>query len=618
MLLEQLESLPAWVFVVGKGGVGKTTVAATLAVELADSGEPVVALSTDPAHSLGDALGQPLGGELRPVAAVPRLSALEVDPELERTRFMERYGAVLRDELERGTYLAPEEVGELVDLPAPGIDELAALFRLVELSSARERLVVDTAPTGHTLRLLAAPELALRWLQAVETLGGHEAIVAAHLTRRAVPAGAGGALYELRRAVHELRDRLSDPGRCAALLVTTTEPVVTAETLHYGEALQKRGVRIAGVVVNRVREPVPVTVPAGVRSIYVPPVSPDPTGPAGLRAFARAARATPPPRAIASRAPATTGWKTRPYHFPLDRALYLVVGKGGVGKTTVASALAANVARSGREVLLLSTDPAGSLADVWGVEVGTEAVALAGEPRLRLRQLDAGLAWSRYGSSASSSLDGIAAGLLGGPVGGGGVEAVRRLLEHAPPGVDELMALAELVDHAGEAANGALVLDTAPTGHLLRLLRTPGIVLQWTHALMRLLLKYRDVVGLGGESEALLRISRRVRRLGEWLRSPESRFVVAVALPDELNAAEAERLLSELDHEGVSADVLVLNRALAADGEPAVADTTASRWLTIAGDRPTVAAPEYETGPAGLDRLARFPSDLRVLEAIRP
>jgi arsenite/tail-anchored protein-transporting ATPase len=356
----------------------------------------------------------------------------------------------------------------------------------------------------------------------------------------------------------------------------------------------------------------------GVSTIFVPVVSPDPTGPVGLRAFGSAAHPLPPAGAVTPvREAGPRAWTRRHYRFPLDRSLYMVVGKGGAGKTTVASALGASVARSGRDTLLLSTDPAGSLGDVWGVPVRHDPVPAPGEPHLQLRQLDAGVAWSRYSEVHGSHLDEIASRLLASP---GAAEAgpgvIRNLLEHAPPGIDELMALAELVDHAGAGASQALVLDTAPTGHLLRLLTTPTVVLQWTHALMRLLLRYRDVVGLGSASEEILGVARRVRLLHNRLRAEDGRFVMVVALPDELNAAEAERLLGRLEAEGIAADALLLNRALTGGSDLAISEASVLRWIGIAGDLPLVTVPLHERGPTGADGLHRFREGWRMLEPV--
>ncbi|MDP9349290.1 MAG: ArsA family ATPase, partial [Gemmatimonadota bacterium] len=183
MLLERLTPGPRWTFVGGKGGVGKTTVAAALAVALADAGERVLVLSVDPAHSLGDALGVELGGGPAPVPGAPGLEALEVDPEGEQERFLAEHREALARIVERGSYLERADVDALLDLSLPGLDELSAMLRLMALAddAPARRVVVDTAPTGHTLRLLDLPRLASGWISVLEAMEGKHGQVAAAL-----------------------------------------------------------------------------------------------------------------------------------------------------------------------------------------------------------------------------------------------------------------------------------------------------------------------------------------------------------------------------------------------------------------------------------------------------
>src|SRR5688500_13064235 len=172
-----------WTFVGGKGGVGKTTTAAALAVSLADAGRAVLVLSVDPAHSLGDALEVELGPEPLRVPGVPRLRGMEIDATREQARFLDSHRGSLLRLLDRGSYLDRDDIGSFVELALPGADELAALFRLMELAAAPDSyVVVDTAPTGHTLRLLDLPRLARGWLAGLEAMEEKHRMVALGLT----------------------------------------------------------------------------------------------------------------------------------------------------------------------------------------------------------------------------------------------------------------------------------------------------------------------------------------------------------------------------------------------------------------------------------------------------
>ena len=152
---------PAYEFIGGKGGVGKTTTAAALALAAAGARHRTLVVSTDPAHSLGDALGQRVGaGVTRVPASGAPLDALELDADRALARWLRARRGSLRLIAERGTYLDDADVDRFLGLSFPGVDELGGLLELTRVAAAGryDTVVVDTAPTGHTLRLLAVPD----------------------------------------------------------------------------------------------------------------------------------------------------------------------------------------------------------------------------------------------------------------------------------------------------------------------------------------------------------------------------------------------------------------------------------------------------------------------------
>ena len=170
-------------FVGGKGGVGKTTCAAALAIAAAAGGARTLVLSTDPAPSLGDALGVRIGRRPRRVTTRRGvLHAVEIDAATVIREWLASRSAMLRDIALRGTWLDAEDVSELLGLSLPGIDELAGLIELMRIgrSGRYDVIVVDTAPTGHTLRMLAMPETLGRVAAVFDVMQDkHRAIVAA-------------------------------------------------------------------------------------------------------------------------------------------------------------------------------------------------------------------------------------------------------------------------------------------------------------------------------------------------------------------------------------------------------------------------------------------------------
>jgi arsenite-transporting ATPase len=238
----------------------------------------------------------------------------------------------------------------------------------------------------------------------------------------------------------------------------------------------------------------------------------------------------------------------------------VVAGKGGVGKTTASCALAIQCADAGSETLLVSTDPAPSIADALARDVGDEPTSII--PRLWAQQLDATRAFSVFRDTYSDRIDALFDGLAG-----RGVDVahdhgiIRDLLALAPPGIDELYALTVLGEELEKGRFATIVIDPAPTGHLLRLLDMPGLAIAWSHQLMRMMLKYRDVVALGDAAQDLLDFARRTKALDQRLHDARQATAIVVALDEPLVREETNRLTGELTARGLTVSAIVWNRA---------------------------------------------------------
>jgi arsenite-transporting ATPase len=253
---------------------------------------------------------------------------------------------------------------------------------------------------------------------------------------------------------------------------------------------------------------------------------------------------------------------------PPGRALILFAGKGGVGKTTCAAtaALALAARENAARVLLLSTDPAHSLSDVLGQDVGDTATRIAGAPAtLRAREIDAAALFAvrrrRYLEAVDAVFDALRGGSRFDPTYDRVV--VEDLIDLAPPGIDELLGLLELTQalgiDGGSASCDMAVVDTAPTGHALRLLAMPETALEWVHALMAILLKYRTVMGLGELGQDLVTVARELRALRAVLADPGRATVVAVTRAAQLPRLETVRLLGSLRTLGVGVGAVLVN-----------------------------------------------------------
>jgi arsenite-transporting ATPase len=635
---ELLERLPRLALIVGKGGVGKTTCAIGIAARLAAASEPTVLISTDPAASLAHVLGMTLAkGEARPLESISSLSVMQLDAAAARSAFLNRWRETLVSIIDRGTYLDGEDIGGLVDASFPGTDEIFGLLVLAQLltesnsaaaSSPHRRFVVDTAPTGHTLRLLALPDTFAAMISLLDSMQAKYRFMVSALMHRYRRDAADDFIDEMRRTIGQFRATLGDATRAGAVLVTRAEPVVISETVRYAEALRRLGIGVAAIIVDAFQpgDGVEETLAdleelvSGPGVFALPRIDPPPAGLSAsrkalgrlvalgtrvkrrrvLRGAANGLR-----RQQRSAADLESGGAARRAGqrdvLDLLRTLTIVGGKGGVGKTTVSCALAITAALdngSASSTLLVSTDPAPSIGDALGITTPRWAQSgpqsLSELPSLEVWQMDAESAFvdlrDRYRDRINALFDSIM---------GRGVDIVhdraimRDLLALAPPGVDELYALASLGDALEAGRYGRIIVDPAPTGHLLRLLEMPTLAVEWSHRLMRLIMKYKDIAGLGEAAQDLLNFSRRTRALDALLHDPTRAGVVLVSLAEPVVIAETGRLAQSLASTGIAIVGDIRNRV-----REGASPDDASR--DDAATRPFVLAPELDPPPVGV------------------
>src|SRR4030042_245115 len=247
----------------GKGGVGKTTCASSTGLYLANNNKNALLISTDPAHSLSDSLGQKIGDEIHPVRCllsngvkqiegVDKLSAIEISAEKALSRFRIEYEDELRRLLDTGTYLDGEDIDSILALPIPGIDEVMGFKKIVDFieEGKFDKYIVDTAPTGHALRLLTFPELLDDWIKVMAKMRWKYRYMVTSFAGKYKPDSADDFLMSMKKTVKKIEGLLRGQSRCEFIIVTIPEDMAVKETERmiksldqYGRKVKQRGIK---------------------------------------------------------------------------------------------------------------------------------------------------------------------------------------------------------------------------------------------------------------------------------------------------------------------------------------------------------------------------------------
>ncbi len=603
---------PKYLFFGGKGGAGKTTCAAAAAIALAERGRQLLVVSTDPAHSLGDVLGRRLTA--RPSKVPVRrgfLNACELDADRALGRWLADRRPALAMILKRGTILDRGDVDRFLNLSLPGVDELLGLLEIERLAGeqAYDQVVIDTAPTGHTLRLLATPAIFETFARVLDLMQEKHRVLAAAFGRGARGDGSEALIEELRRDGERLGALLRDRSRMRLCWVLLPEEMSVAESSRAVAALRADGIRVSDMIVNRLTPPPPSACalcdgrrrseatwlsaistrwgrtdtglwmltardepPQGIAALRAVPTSVSPlenraTRQSARRTTTRAKTAALPNKALP--APVRPSRSTR---------LLIVGGKGGVGKTTCAATLALAVARDApdRQVLLVSTDPTHSIGDVLGQAVGEAGRRIRGGPaNLVAREIDAARGWREWRERYRDSIAHLFEVLSAGSNVDLAVDraVIEELFELAPPGMDEVIGMLTMIEALlpgreaavpGKATRDVtrfdlVIVDSAPTGHTLRLLALPVQAQAWVRQLMAVVLKYKAVGAFEQLASELLWLSRGLKQLQELLTNPRACGFLVVTRPEELPALETIRLIEWLRQHRIPRRALIVN-----------------------------------------------------------
>ncbi|MFO0601143.1 MAG: arsenical pump-driving ATPase [Myxococcaceae bacterium] len=525
-----------YLFFTGKGGVGKTSLSAATAIGLADQGQKVLLVSTDTASNLDEILGVELRNQPVPVPGVAGLSVLNVDPdaaaEAYRARVLSQLGAAATDD-ERST--VREQLSGACTTEIAAFDEFAAL--LADAPAEYTHVVFDTAPTGHTLRLLSLPKA---WTGFLEGNDRGASCLGPHSGLKLQEARFGRALAALR-----------DGARTTVVLVSTPEERALSEAARTSHELAALGIEHQRLAINGVfhasgaGDAVATALEAQHRRLTTrlpDPLSALPRDEVPLRPFDTvglpAVRAllrdgvAPPPRAV-------EGARPPPPMEPLaalvdelatqQQGLVMVMGKGGVGKTTIAAALAVALTRRGLDVHLTTTDPAAHLVETLAGDV----------PRLEVSRIDPAAETRAYVEKIMAS--------KGRDLDAQGQALLREDLRS--PCTEEVAVFHAFSRVISESRRRLVVLDTAPTGHSLLLMDATGAY-------------HRQALRDVGANINPARVTTPLMRLQD----PALTHVVIVTLPETTPVSQAAALQEDLRRAKVEPFAWVVNRSLSAAG----------------------------------------------------
>ncbi|MEK7236723.1 MAG: arsenical pump-driving ATPase [Nitrospirota bacterium] len=575
-----LEHPPTFLFFTGKGGVGKTSLSCATAIYLARQGKQVLLVSTDPASNVGQVFSQTIGNQITAIDAVGGLSALEIDPQLAAQQYRERIVGPVRGQLPDSVVKSIEEqLSGACTTEIAAFDEFTALLTDAALIAGYDHIIFDTAPTGHTIRLLQLPGA---WSGFIETNPGGASCL-----------GPLSGLEKQRQRYADVVKALSDPDRTRLILVARAQKGTLDEVARTHQELAAIGLSRQHLVINGVlpereaghdvlaaairrhEQEALTAMPAELRNLptdHLPLKAVNLVGVEALSSLFSDRDAA---------APATAGTFANSIDFPrlstlvdeitkTGHGLVMMMGKGGVGKTTLAAAVAVALAQRGLSVHLTTSDPAAHLTDTLSGSLGN----------LEVSRIDPQAEITRYRQHVLDTK-------------GQGLDAEgRAMLEEdlRSPCTEEIAVFQAFSRIIREAGKKFVVMDTAPTGHTLLLLDATGAY----------------------HREATRHIDSHLHHTTPMMRLQDSERtkVMIVTLAETTPVLEAAHLQEELRRAGIEPWAWLINNSLfaAPTSSPLLKQRAAFELAQIEAVRTRYATrialvPMQDKEPIGIERL---------------
>lgn len=578
-----LQNIPPYLFFTGKGGVGKTSISCATAIRLAEQGKRVLLVSTDPASNVGQVFSQTIGNTIQPIASVPGLSALEIDPQAAaqqyRARIVDPIKGVLPDDVVSSIN---EQLSGACTTEIAAFDEFTGLLTDASLLTRFDHIIFDTAPTGHTIRLLQLPGA---WSSFIDSNPEGASCL-----------GPMAGLEKQREQYAHAVEALSDPKRTRLVLVARLQKSTLQEVARTHLELAAIGLKNQYLVINGVlpkteaandtlaaaiwdrEQEALANLPSELSGLPTDTLFLQPVNMVGVSALSGLLSTQP----VAASSPEEYV-QQRPDIPSLsalvddiarnEHGLIMLMGKGGVGKTTMAAAIAVRLAEMGFDVHLTISDPAAHLSTTLNGSLNN----------LQVSRIDPQEETERYRQhvleTKGKELD----------------EAGKLLLEEdlRSPCTEEIAVFQAFSRVIREAGKRFVVMDTAPTGHTLLLLDATGAY-------------HREIAKkIGDKGDFTTPMMQ--------LQDPERTKVLLVTLPETTPVLEAANLQADLERAGIHPWGWIINNSLS------IADTRSPLLrLRAQQERPQIESvklrhasrvalvPVLASEPTGIDKLKQL------------
>ncbi|EFN4330273.1 TPA: arsenite efflux transporter ATPase subunit ArsA [Escherichia coli] len=578
-----LQNIPPYLFFTGKGGVGKTSISCATAIRLAEQGKRVLLVSTDPASNVGQVFSQTIGNTIQPIASVPGLSALEIDPQAAaqqyRARIVDPIKGVLPDDVVSSIN---EQLSGACTTEIAAFDEFTGLLTDASLLTRFDHIIFDTAPTGHTIRLLQLPGA---WSSFIDSNPEGASCL-----------GPMAGLEKQREQYAHAVEALSDPKRTRLVLVARLQKSTLQEIARTHLELAAIGLKNQYLVINGVlpkteaandtlaaaiwdrEQEALANLPSELSGLPTDTLFLQPVNMVGVSALSgllstQPVAASSPEEYIQQRPDIPSLSALVDDIARNEHGLIMLMGKGGVGKTTMAAAIAVRLAEMGFDVHLTTSDPAAHLSTTLNGSLNN----------LQVSRIDPQEETERYRQhvleTKGKELD----------------EAGKLLLEEdlRSPCTEEIAVFQAFSRVIREAGKRFVVMDTAPTGHTLLLLDATGAY-------------HREIAKKMGDKGDFTTPMMQ-------LQDPERTKVLLVTLPETTPVLEAANLQADLERAGIHPWGWIINNSLS------IADTRSPLLrLRAQQERPQIESvklrhasrvalvPVLASEPTGIDKLKQL------------